>query len=148
LAAFVRRAKIPFHAVPSRGKPTPGVPHLHIKNVNAYHSHLKQWLNCFNGVATKNLPNYLVRGALSKPGATNSNRQTGSKALSETAHTNRYRYKSQNFDLDSAGVGVALTSLVAQQEMACAWNTGCSWGKRSPQGTDQEDNQPTVLVAC
>jgi hypothetical protein len=27
--------------------------------VNAYHSRLKQWLNRFNGVATKNLPNYL-----------------------------------------------------------------------------------------
>ena len=30
-----------------------------------------------------------VGGALSKPGATNSNRQAGSKALSETGHTNR-----------------------------------------------------------
>ena len=30
-----------------------------------------------------------VGGALSKPGATNSNRQPGSKALSETDHTNR-----------------------------------------------------------
>src|ERR1700733_2543591 len=36
-----------------------------------------------------------VGGALSKPGATNSNRQAGSKALSETDHTNRKRYKSQ-----------------------------------------------------
>jgi hypothetical protein len=27
--------------------------------VNAYHSRLKQWLARFNGVATKNLPNYL-----------------------------------------------------------------------------------------
>ena len=34
-------------------------PHLHINNVNAYHGRLKQWLNRFNGVATKNLPNYL-----------------------------------------------------------------------------------------
>jgi hypothetical protein len=30
-----------------------------INNVNAYHGRLKQWLNRFNGVATKNLPNYL-----------------------------------------------------------------------------------------
>ena len=36
-----------------------GTPHLHINNVNAYHSRLKQWLKRFNGVATKNLPNYL-----------------------------------------------------------------------------------------
>ena len=59
LAAFARKARIPFHAVPSPGKPTPEAPHLHINNVNAYHSRLKQWLNRFNGVATKNLPNYL-----------------------------------------------------------------------------------------
>jgi len=59
LAAFARKARIPFHAVPAPGKPTPEAPHLHINNVNPYHSRLKQWLNRFNGVATKNLPNYL-----------------------------------------------------------------------------------------
>ena len=56
LAAFARKAGIPFHSVPSPGKPTPQAPHLHINNVNAYHSRLKQWLSRFNGVATKNLP--------------------------------------------------------------------------------------------
>ncbi|HEY6520859.1 MAG TPA: IS1595 family transposase, partial [Roseiarcus sp.] len=56
LAAFARRARIPFHAVPAPGKPTSKAPHLHINNVNADHSRLKQWLNRFNGVATKNLP--------------------------------------------------------------------------------------------
>ena len=45
--------------MPAPGKPTPEAPHLHINNVNAYHGRLKQWLNRFNGVATKNLPNYL-----------------------------------------------------------------------------------------
>ena len=45
--------------LPSPGKPTPEAPHLHINNVNAYHSRLKQWLNRFDGVATKNLPSYL-----------------------------------------------------------------------------------------
>ncbi len=59
IAAFARQAGIPFHAVPSPGKPAPEAPHLHINNVNAYHSRLKQWLGRFNGVATKNLPNYL-----------------------------------------------------------------------------------------
>jgi hypothetical protein len=59
LAAFARKAKIPFHAVPSPGKPTPEAAHLHINNVKADHSRLKQWLRRFNGVATKNLPNYL-----------------------------------------------------------------------------------------
>jgi transposase-like protein len=59
IAAFARKAGIPFHPVPSPGKPSPGTPHLHINNVNAYHSRFKQWLRRFNGVATKNLPNYL-----------------------------------------------------------------------------------------
>jgi transposase-like protein len=59
IAAFARRAGIPFHAVLAPGKPAPEAPHLHINNVNAYHGRLKQWLNRFNGVATKNLPNYL-----------------------------------------------------------------------------------------
>jgi transposase-like protein len=59
IAAFARKAGIPFHAVRSPGKPTPEAPHLHINNVNAYHGRLKQWLSRFNGVATKNLPNYL-----------------------------------------------------------------------------------------
>jgi len=59
IAAFARRAGIPFHAVPAPGKPAPEAPHLHINNVNAYHSRLKQRLTRFNGVATKNLPNYL-----------------------------------------------------------------------------------------
>jgi transposase-like protein len=59
IAAFARKAGIAFHAVASPGKPAPEAPHLHINNVNAYHSRLKQWLNRFNGVATKNLPNYL-----------------------------------------------------------------------------------------
>ena len=59
IAAFARRAGIPFHAVLAPGKPAPQAPHLHINNVNAYHGRLKQWLNRFNGVATKNLPNYL-----------------------------------------------------------------------------------------
>jgi hypothetical protein len=60
IAAFARKAKIPFHAVPAPGKPTAAAPHLHINNVNAYHGRLKPWLNRFNGVATKNLPNSLA----------------------------------------------------------------------------------------
>jgi hypothetical protein len=59
IAAFARRAGIPFHAVPAPGKPTPETPHLHINNVNAYDGRLKQRLARFNGVATKNLPSYL-----------------------------------------------------------------------------------------
>jgi hypothetical protein len=59
IAAFARRAGIPFHPMPAPGKPTPEAPHLYINNVNAYHGRLKQWLSRFNGVANKNLPNYL-----------------------------------------------------------------------------------------
>ena len=80
LAAFASRAGIPFHAVPSPGKPAPETPHLHINNVNAYHGRLKQWLNRFNGVATKNLPSYLGwRRALEGWGQ-RLDRQTGSPA--------------------------------------------------------------------
>ena len=39
--------------------PNPQAPDFHINNINAYHSHLKEWLRPFHGVATKNLPNYL-----------------------------------------------------------------------------------------
>ena len=88
IAAFARRAGIPFHAVPSPGKPTPEAPHLHINNVNAYHSRLKQWLSRFNGVATKNLPNYLGwRRALEGWGDQLAP-QTWIKGAVGTAHTN------------------------------------------------------------
>jgi hypothetical protein len=59
IAAFSRRAGIPFHAVPAPGKPAPQAPHVHVNNVNAYHSRFKQWLRRFHRDATKNLPNYL-----------------------------------------------------------------------------------------
>ncbi len=59
LRAFARRAKIPVRVVPAPGKPLPGAPDIHINNVNAYHSRLKEWLRRFHGVATRNLPNYL-----------------------------------------------------------------------------------------
>ena len=59
LRAFARRAKIPVRVVPAPGKPLPGQPQIHINNVNAYHSRLKEWMRRFHGVATRNLPNYL-----------------------------------------------------------------------------------------
>jgi transposase-like protein len=59
LRAFARHAKIPVRVVLAPGKPAPGEPEIHINNVNAYHSRLKEWLRRFHGVATKNLPNYL-----------------------------------------------------------------------------------------
>ncbi|HEY5206329.1 MAG TPA: hypothetical protein VIJ63_17265 [Roseiarcus sp.] len=95
IAAFAREAGIPFHGPCSPGKPTAEAPHLHINNVNAYHGRLKQWLNRFNGVATKNLLTISAGGAPSKPGATNSPAKTGSGALSETGHTNRQRLRAK-----------------------------------------------------
>jgi len=59
LRAFARRAKIPVRVVPAPGKPQPKAPEIHINNVNAYHSRLKEWLRRFHGVATRNLPSYL-----------------------------------------------------------------------------------------
>ena len=88
LAAFARKAKIPLHAVPAPGKPTAEAPHLHLNNVNAYHGRLKQWLNRFNGVATKNLPNYLGWRRALEAWAISQPHKTGSKAPSATDPTN------------------------------------------------------------
>jgi hypothetical protein len=87
IAAFARRAGIPFHAVLAPGKPAPEAPHLHINNVNAYHSRLKQWLARFNGVATNNLPNYLGWRRVLEAW-NDSTRQTGWPAPAETVHIN------------------------------------------------------------
>lgn len=59
IAAFARAGGIPYHVLPKPGRPKPEAPHLHINNVNAYHSRLKEWLRPFHGVATKNLTHYL-----------------------------------------------------------------------------------------
>jgi transposase-like protein len=70
IVAFARKAGIPHHILPAPGKPRPEAPDLHINNVNAYHSRLKEWMRRFHGVATKNLPNYLGwRRALEAIGA-------------------------------------------------------------------------------
>jgi hypothetical protein len=59
IAAFARVGGIPYHILAKPGGPKPEAPELHINNVNAYHSRLKEWLRPFHGVATKNLPHYL-----------------------------------------------------------------------------------------
>ena len=88
IAAFARRAGIPFHAVLAPGKPAPEAPHLHINNVNAYHGRLKQCSTASTASPPRTCQTISDGAALLKPGATNSNRQTGSKARSETDHTN------------------------------------------------------------
>jgi hypothetical protein len=58
IAAFARVGGVPYHVLPKPGGPQPGAPDLHINNVNAHHSRLKQWLRHFHGVATKNLAHH------------------------------------------------------------------------------------------
>jgi hypothetical protein len=56
--AFARKAGIAHRAVNlTAGVRVAGA--LHVQNVNAYHSRLKQWLRRFHGVASRYLPNYL-----------------------------------------------------------------------------------------
>ena len=56
--AFARQAGIAHRAVNlSAGMRVAG--ELHVQNVNAYPRRFKQWLRRFNGVASRNLPNYL-----------------------------------------------------------------------------------------
>jgi transposase-like protein len=96
IAAFARKAQIPFHAVPAPGKPTAEAPHLHINNVNPYHGRLKQWLNRFNGVATKNLPNYLGWRRALEAWGDQATPQSWIRGAIGNGHINRYRYKSLN----------------------------------------------------
>ncbi len=58
-SAFARRQGITHEVV--RAKPGKRVRTgtFHIQNVNAYHSRLKAWMACFDGVTTKYLVNYL-----------------------------------------------------------------------------------------
>ena len=114
LATFARNARIPFHAVPSPGKPTPEAPHLHISNVNAYHSRLKQWLNRFNGVATKILPSYLGwRSALEAWGQ-RLDPPNCSQARSETdsINDNRKGNVEKRLSLSATGRLVGATSII------------------------------------
>ena len=56
--AFARAAGISHQAVNLRaGIRVRGA--VHVQNVNAYHSRLREWLRPFHGVATRYLPNYL-----------------------------------------------------------------------------------------
>ena len=55
---FARRAGIAFHTVPSPGKPSPRR-RTCTSTTSTPITAVQQWLNRFNGVATKNLPNYL-----------------------------------------------------------------------------------------
>jgi len=53
---FSKDSDITYEAVKSTSR-VKGA--FHIQNVNSYHSRLKNWMNPFNGVATKYLENYL-----------------------------------------------------------------------------------------
>jgi hypothetical protein len=93
IAAFARKAGIPFHAVPTPGKSTPEAPHLHISSTPTMAAS-SNGSTASTASPLRTCPTIPDGGAPSKPGAANSRRKPGSKAPSETAHTNRYRYKS------------------------------------------------------
>jgi hypothetical protein len=56
LRAFAQRAKNPVPVVPAPGEPLPGEPDIHINNVNAGHSPLKERMRRFHPVATRTCP--------------------------------------------------------------------------------------------
>ena len=89
IATFARRAGIAFHTVrrresrPPRRRTCTSTTSTPITAVSSNGS------TASTASPPRTCPIISVGGALSKPGATNSNRQAGSKALSETGHTNR-----------------------------------------------------------
>ena len=56
-SAFCRISGIKHEVIKSKGRRARGA--LHIQNVNAFNSRLKEWMRRFHGVATKYLGNYL-----------------------------------------------------------------------------------------
>ena len=89
IATFARRAGIAFHTVPSPGKPSPRRRTCISKTSTLITAVSSNGSTASTASPPRTCPIISVGGALSKPGATNSNRQAGSKALSETGHTNR-----------------------------------------------------------
>lgn len=70
LIAFAKREAIEYELIIASHGEHVHEKVLHIQTVNAYVSRFKKWLDRFNGVATKYLPNYLGwRQALEKSGA-------------------------------------------------------------------------------
>ena len=89
IATFARRAGIAFHTVPSPGKPSPRRRTCTSTTSTPITAVSSNGSTASTASPPRTCPIISVGGALSKPGATNSNRQAGSKALSETGHTNR-----------------------------------------------------------
>ena len=89
IATFARRAGIAFHTVPSPGKPSPRRRTCTSTTSTPITAVSSNGSTASTASPPRTCPIISVGGALSKPGATNSLRQAGSKALSETGHTNR-----------------------------------------------------------
>ena len=109
IATFARRAGIPFHG-PCRRRESR---HPRRRTCTSTTSTpttaaLSSGSTASTASPPRTCPIISVGGALSKPGATNSNRQPGSKARSETDHTNRYRYKSQKLGTLASAVDQSL----------------------------------------
>ena len=88
IAAFARRAKIPFHAVPAPGKPAPEAPHLHINTSMPIAAVSSNGSPASTASPPRTCKTLSAGAARLKPGAINLLRKPGSRALSETAHTN------------------------------------------------------------
>ena len=126
IAAFARRAGIAFHAVPRReNRPVR-------RRICTSTTSTPITAASSNGLAAstasppRTCPTISVGGAPSKPGAANSPRQTGSKALSETDHTNsssilvtRGARRAKTDRLDAIGLLRVLAAKFAGDTDAC-----------------------------
>src|SRR6202020_1880979 len=89
LAAFARKAEIPFHPVPSPGKPTPRRRTCTSTTSTPTTAASSNGSPASTASPQRTCPTISAGGAPSKPGASKSTRQNGSSAPSEMDHINR-----------------------------------------------------------
>ena len=89
IATFARRAGIPFHVVPRRENRHPPRRTCTSTTSTPITAVSSNGSTASTASPPRTCPIISVGGALSKPGASKSTRQNGSKARSETAHINR-----------------------------------------------------------
>jgi hypothetical protein len=119
LAAFARRAGIPFHGpCLRRESPPPTRPTCTSTTSTPTTAASSNGSTASTASPPRTCPTISVGGALSKPGASKSIRQAGSTAQSETDHTNRYRYKSP--------IVVSADSFYSLNPKAARWSPFCN----------------------
>lgn len=98
IAAFARQAKIPFHGPCPRQASRPP---KRLTSTSTTSTPITAASSSGSIASTasppRTCPTILAGAALSKPGAITPRPRAGSRAQSETAHINSYRYKSQQF---------------------------------------------------